>query len=234
MNATNQHAINAYAKADADMAAVASPHKLVLMLFEAAVKSVAKARMAMQKKQIQAKCNAIDRAIALIQDGLQLSLDTKNGGEVAENLNALYDYMCIQLALSNATNDLVKLDEVGRMLLDLKKSWEQIGTTTQPVKTEKTATADRMVQEQKPAAVDVTKVAEKVSAGVAPAPSQPATAATQPAVQAKPTVESAPAAPQQKNGESMVSTTATLARVLKGYAMAPEPEYSGRPMNFKA
>ena len=234
MNATNQQAINAYAKADAEMAAVASPHKLVLMLFEAAVKSVAKARMSMQKKQIQAKCDAIDRAIALIQDGLQLSLDTKNGGEVAENLNALYDYMCIQLALSNAKNDLVKLDEVGRMLLDLKKSWEQIGTTTQPVKTEKTATADSTVQAQRPASVAAAKVAEKVTAGAAPVPSQPATAATQPAVQTKPVVDSAPAAPQQKNEDNMVSATATLARVLKGYAMAPEPEYSGSPMNFKA
>jgi len=234
MNATNQQAINAYTRADADMAAVASPHKLVLMLFEATVKSVAKARMALQKKQVRAKCDAIDRAIALIQDGLQLSLDTKNGGELAENLNALYEYMCIQLALANAKNDLVKLDEVGRMLLDLKKSWEQIGTGTQPAAAEKTATAENMVQAQQPAAVNVATVAEKVAAGAAPAPSQAAAAAPQPAVRAKPVVESPPAAPQQKNEDSIVSTTATLARVLKGYAMAPEPEYSGSPMNFKA
>lgn len=234
MNAMNQQAIKAYATADADMAAVASPHKLVLMLFEAAVKSVAKARTAMQKKQIREKCGAIDRAIALIQDGLQLSLDTKNGGEVAENLNALYEYMCIQLALANAGNDLVKLDEVGRMLLDLKKSWEQIGIAPQAPVAPKSAAADSAIQVQKPGAASAPKAAEKAPAALTPATTRPAVASPQAVVQATQAPESAPSEPQRRSEPNAMPSSAALAKVLKGYAMTPEPVYSGSPMNLKA
>ena len=222
MTAMSQQAINAYTRMDVDMAAmVASPHKLVLMLFEAAVKAVAKARLAMQKKQTKAKCDAIDRAIAIIQDGLQLSLDTKNGGELAENLNALYEYMCIQLALANARNDLAKLDEVGRMLLDFKKSWEQIAPSAQQAKP-----VANVIEESKPSVVAI-KASEKPASVVTPVVAQQV-------IKASPQPVAVPEPAQQKDEVDREAPVAIVNKMLKGYAPTAGQEHSGSPMNFKA
>lgn len=228
----NQRAINAYTKMDVDVAAIAaSPHKLVLMLFEGAIKAVAKARLAMQKKQIKAKCDAIDRAIAIIQDGLQLSLDTKKGGALAENLNALYEYMCVQLALANAQNDVAKLDEVGRMLMDFKKSWEQIDPSAQQAKPVASVTTDSKPRTPAPVA---DKVLEKPAVDAVPVAAQPAKSSLQPAVLAKQQAESVSAVVRQENEANIVPPTAIVTKVLKGYAMTAVPESSGRPMSLKA
>ena len=127
MNAMTQHAVNAYSQVGVESnLADASPHKLVLMLFEGAIKAVAKARLAMTKGEIAPKCEAISKAIAIIQEGLQLSLDIKAGGELAENLNALYDYMILRLVFANLKNQVEPLDEVGKLLVDLKNAWTAI------------------------------------------------------------------------------------------------------------
>lgn len=232
MNAMSQQAINAYTKMDVDMAAmVASPHKLVLMLFEGAVKAVAKARLAMQKNQIRVKCKAIDNAIAIIQDGLQLSLDIKRGGELAENLNSLYEYMCIQLALANAQNDLTRLDEVGRMLVDFKKSWEQIDPSAQQAKPVANALPDSKPSKSAPVAA---VVPGKLVSGVAPVAVNQVNASPQPVVPAKPQPESAPGMAQQNTEISRAAPAAAVNKILKGYASAAESEHSNSPMNFKA
>lgn len=104
----------------------ANPHKLILMLFEGAIKAVAKARLAMTRGEIAPKCEAISKAIAIVQEGLQLSLDIKTGGELAENLNALYEYMIHRLVFANLKNQVEPLDEVGKLLVDLKNAWAAI------------------------------------------------------------------------------------------------------------
>jgi len=126
MSAATKNALHAYSVAGAAATEGASPHALILMLFDGAIKAVAKARMAMAKGEIAPKCEAISKAVAIIQDGLQLSLDTRAGGEMAENLNALYEYMVNRLVLANLKNQLEPLDEVGKLLVDLKNAWSQI------------------------------------------------------------------------------------------------------------
>lgn len=134
MNAVSQHAVNAYSQAGVESSlADANPHRLVLMLFEGAIKAVAKARLAMTKGEIAPKCEAISKAIAIIQEGLQLSLDIKAGGELAENLNGLYEYMVHRLVFANLKNQVEPLDEVGKLLVDLKNAWAAIAPKqTQP------------------------------------------------------------------------------------------------------
>ncbi|MHB1591892.1 MAG: flagellar export chaperone FliS [Sulfuricella sp.] len=127
MNAMTQHAVNAYSQVGVESSvADADPHKLILMLFEGAIKAVAKARLAMTKSEIAPKCKAITNAIAIIQEGLQLSLDVKVGGELAENLNGLYEYMIHRLVFANLKNQVEPLDEVGKLLVDLKNAWAAI------------------------------------------------------------------------------------------------------------
>lgn len=117
--------INAYQQANAQGAAYADPHRLTQMLFEGALSRIAQAKGAMEQKQISAKATAISKAFAII-DGLRGSLDTERGGELAANLDDLYDYMQRQLTLANARNDAAMLDEVASLLRELKEGWDAI------------------------------------------------------------------------------------------------------------
>ena len=120
-------ALNAYGKQDlATQVEVASPHRLILMLFEGAIKSCYLAKLHMQNGAIPDKGMAISKAIAIIQEGLRLSLDKEQGGELAANLDALYEYMGMQLLQANLHNDQSRLDEVLELLSGLKDSWQQI------------------------------------------------------------------------------------------------------------
>lgn len=120
-------ALNAYGKQDlAAQVEAASPHRLIVMLFDGAIKACNLAKLHMRNGAIADKGMAITKAIAIIQEGLRLSLDKEVGGELAANLDALYDYMGRMLLQANLHNDEAKLDEVASLLSDLKESWEQI------------------------------------------------------------------------------------------------------------
>ena len=120
-------AINAYANVglSTDIMA-ADPHKLTSMLFEGALLAIAKARHAMEQGETAAKGQSISKAIAIIGEGLNASLDKEIGGELARNLSALYDYMVSRLITANLKNDKAALDEVTRLLSELKKAWDTI------------------------------------------------------------------------------------------------------------
>lgn len=128
MNAVNRNALNAYSQVGVDTSvAVASPHKLISMLFDGAILSVAAAMSHMQRKDIAAKGAAISKAIAIIDEGLKISLDEKAGGELAQNLKSLYEYMCRRLLEANLKNETGPLEEVARLLAELKDAWDMIG-----------------------------------------------------------------------------------------------------------
>ncbi|MGB0127739.1 MAG: flagellar export chaperone FliS [Rhodocyclaceae bacterium] len=107
----------------------ADPHKLVLMLFDGALLCVGSAKQHMVSNEIAAKGENVSKAINIIANGLKASLDMGVGGELAERLAALYDYMCERLLFANMKNNPTVLEEVHRLLSELKEAWEQIGTT---------------------------------------------------------------------------------------------------------
>ena len=107
----------------------ASPHGLVIMLFDGAQAAVAAARMHMQLRQIPEKAKAISKAVSIIQDGLMASLDRDAGGELADQLFNLYEYMVSRLIEANLGNDSGPLEEVGRLLAELGNAWKAIGKT---------------------------------------------------------------------------------------------------------
>lgn len=129
----NTHtAAKAYAKVAVESGVVsADPHKLISMLFHGALLAIAHAKNGILRKDIPAKGAAISKAIAIIGEGLNASLDKKVGGELAGNLSALYGYMTERLVEANLRNDMGKLDEVARLLSELKDAWEQIRPTAQ-------------------------------------------------------------------------------------------------------
>jgi flagellar protein FliS len=128
MSAAARHAVNAYARIGTETGVMtADPHKLILMLFEGARLAVTDAKLHLQHKEIAAKGEAISKAIMIIDHGLKASLDVNAGGEMAEKLYALYDYMTSRLLIANLRNDLKALEEVGRLLAELHGAWETIG-----------------------------------------------------------------------------------------------------------
>ncbi len=106
-------------------AAVADPHRLVQMLFEGALERVAVARGAMAQGNIRVKGEKLGQAIAII-DALRGSLDHTQGGDLAANLEALYDYMNRRLLEGNLRNEPSALDEVIRLLREVKSGWDAI------------------------------------------------------------------------------------------------------------
>ncbi|TXI79514.1 MAG: flagellar export chaperone FliS [Dechloromonas sp.] len=116
-----------YAKVGVDVAVETSdPHRLVMMLFDAAVAAVSMARIHMTANEIPQKGAAISKAIDLITNGLAASLDVEAGGELAERLAALYDYMAQRLLFANLKNSMAALDEVSELLGSLRDAWAQI------------------------------------------------------------------------------------------------------------
>ena len=103
----------------------ASPHRLIQILMEGALEKIRAARGLIERRDIPGKIRNINWALSLI-DGLRHSLDMENGGEIASNLESLYDYMQRRLIVANAENDPSILDEVVSLLLEIKSAWDAV------------------------------------------------------------------------------------------------------------
>lgn len=104
----------------------ASPHKLILMLFDGAIMALGSATRHIGEKNIAAKGQDISKAIDIISNGLRVSLNLEAGGELADRLLALYDYMTVRLLHANLHNDLPAIEEVSRLLGELRSAWQEI------------------------------------------------------------------------------------------------------------
>jgi flagellar secretion chaperone FliS len=104
----------------------ASPHRLVAMLFEGFMESIARARGAMRDGLIDIKGQSISRAVRIVEEGLRASLDRKAGGALSNDLDELYGYVAMRLTLANVRNDASMLDECQRLMLPLQEAWESI------------------------------------------------------------------------------------------------------------
>lgn len=125
MNSTS--ATNAYAKVGTESGVLsADPHKLIAMLYQGALLAIANAKNGMLRKDIPAKGAAISKAMLIIDEGLQASLDKNVGGELAHSLDSLYNYMRTRLVFANVNNNVEALDEVARLLNELKGAWDSI------------------------------------------------------------------------------------------------------------
>lgn len=103
----------------------ATPYRLVQMLFEGALERIAQAKGAMQQKQTERKGVLINKACGII-GGLQGALDDAGDGQLSANLDNLYDYMIRRLAEANMKNDTSILDEVAKLLSEIKSAWDAI------------------------------------------------------------------------------------------------------------
>ncbi|AYQ48506.1 Flagellar protein FliS [Dickeya solani] len=123
----------AYAQVGVESAVMsASPHQLIVMLFDGTKSALVRARILLEQNDIVGRGNALSKAIDIISNGLKLGLDMEKGGELAENLSDLYDYMVRRLLHANINNDLQAIIEVENLLGNIADAWKQIGPGYQP------------------------------------------------------------------------------------------------------
>lgn len=103
----------------------ATPHRLIQMLMNGALEKIAIAKGHMERGEIAHKGGHISWAISII-DGLRASLDKDTGGELAQSLDDLYEYMTRRLARANIENDPDILDEVTSLIRSIKSAWDEL------------------------------------------------------------------------------------------------------------
>ena len=103
----------------------ADPHRLIQLLLDGALDRIAQAKGALIAGDTPAMGEALGKAIGILS-GLQGSLDLERGGEIAANLNRLYDYMSIRLLDVHREKQSASLDEVVGLLGSIKSGWDGI------------------------------------------------------------------------------------------------------------
>jgi flagellar protein FliS len=103
----------------------ADPHRLIVMLMDGALERITTARGCMQRGDMVEKARLLNRAVSIVGE-LRNSLDLKAGGQIAENLGELYDYMCRRLLKATSENRIEMLDEVSGLLQQIRSAWVAI------------------------------------------------------------------------------------------------------------
>lgn len=120
---------NAYAKVGVESGILAaSPHQRIVMLFDSYQATIRIARLHMQAGHIAEKGKAITKAINIVSRGLRASLDLEQGGEIAVQLDQLYDYVVRVLLRANLNNDDTALTTAAALLENVAAAWLAIGS----------------------------------------------------------------------------------------------------------
>lgn len=103
----------------------ATPHKLISMLLEGALTALAQAKGAIERNQIEVRTESLNKATDIIV-GLKGSLDLEKGGEVAANLDELYNYMIREVVKANRENSSQKVQDIMDLFLDIRSGWNEM------------------------------------------------------------------------------------------------------------
>jgi flagellar protein FliS len=105
--------------------AEASPYQVVQVMLDAVLSRIAEAAGHIERGEVAAKGEKIGKALAIIE-ALVLGLDKERGGELAHNLERLYDYAARTLLKANLENSADLLKEVTSLLREIKLGWDGI------------------------------------------------------------------------------------------------------------
>ncbi len=118
--------LQAYKKVSVDsQISAASPHKIVQMLMAGAIERLIQAKAAMEQGNIPAKGERLGKALDIIIS-LRSCLSMADGGDVAKNLDQLYEFMITQVTEANHKNDPKLIDDVVEIIREIKSAWDQI------------------------------------------------------------------------------------------------------------
>lgn len=122
MNALNYQATKNYQKVQVESA---SPEKLVLMLYDGAIRKLGQAEAAFREDKVEEFHEHVVRVQKIVSELLG-ALDADKGGDLAENLERLYDYMLRQLSLALVRKNLDQVEEVKILLSELREGWKGV------------------------------------------------------------------------------------------------------------
>lgn len=112
--------IGAYQRADV---MTSEPKRLVIMCYDAAIRNLKIAMKKYRSGEYEAKGLAVQKTQDIIGE-LSCGVDCEQGGQIARNLQAIYNYMTRRLLTADAKKDLEGFEEVARMLGELRGAWE--------------------------------------------------------------------------------------------------------------
>ena len=123
---TTNGSVNQYSNVDNYTGVTdASPHQLVQMLLDGAIGKIAVVKGLMLRGETAEKGKVIGQSISIV-GGLRSSLDMESGGDLAANLDDIYEYIERRLLESNLKNDVTILDEATSLLREIRTAWVAI------------------------------------------------------------------------------------------------------------
>ncbi|TQV84156.1 flagellar export chaperone FliS [Exilibacterium tricleocarpae] len=105
-----------------------SPYEVIALLLDGALERLQQAKTSFCAGNLHEAQELVNRTIAIV-NGLRASLDMEKGGEVAVNLNAVYEYVAARLQEDNVDDPMAVLDEASRLLAEVKQGWDGIADT---------------------------------------------------------------------------------------------------------
>ena len=102
-----------------------SKGRLIVMLYDGAIKFMRMAIIEMEKENYEVKGSYINKALDIINE-LNVVLDMDTGGEIAGNLRKLYIFMSNRLSEANVKCDPQMVRDVIKLMEELNKSWKAI------------------------------------------------------------------------------------------------------------
>lgn len=112
----------------------ATPHQLIVLLYDGAINAMKRAEIYFQSGNIPRRGEMISRAINIIDNGLRAGLDHEKGGQIAEELESLYEYISRTLLEANVTKSGEKLPHLIALMTEMSETWQAIGPQNKQVK----------------------------------------------------------------------------------------------------
>ncbi len=105
--------------------ATASPKKLLIMLYDGAIKNLRLAELSLNEKNLENVNKYLTKTQDIITE-FMATLNFEDGGEVAQNLYQLYEYMDYRLIRANIDKDIEPIKEIKKYLEELRDTWMKI------------------------------------------------------------------------------------------------------------
>ncbi len=116
--------MNGYNQYQTNQIATASREQILLMLYDGAIRFCKQAKTSIKEKNMADKGKFIGKAMAIITE-FSNTLDHEIGGEISQNLDALYTFMLKELTTANVNNDPKPIDTTCNMLCELRATWAE-------------------------------------------------------------------------------------------------------------
>jgi len=102
-----------------------SPLQLVVMCYDGMSRFMKQAVKAIEDNNIEQRVKYVNKTLAIIEE-LQGSLDFANGGDVARNLDRIYNYLTNELMKAGMNNDLKAFGHLEKLVVELREAWGKI------------------------------------------------------------------------------------------------------------